>query len=504
MKGLIVILLLSISANEVKSQKIAYSEPERGDYRQTDFEIVGKVSNNFLIFENQRGYYTISVMDGDMKEKNRVQLNFLPNKIINSDFIAYPDFCYLFYQYQKRNIIYAMVAKIDGAGKIIGQPITMDTTEISFLAGNKIYSLINSEDKQTLGLFKINSKNEDDYIVTTKLYNKAMEKIEKSDMHVPMPERHDFLTEFLLTNSGDIIFFRAIQQSDNDRVNKLQLLQKKKGFEELKSGNINVGEVMLDDVRLKVDNYNNAYIITSFYSKTRHDDIQGLYTAIWDITVDSVKNASFIQFDENIRFEAKGDNTIKEAFNDYFIKNIIVRKDGGFLLSTESLFSTGRGGASNRLDNIYGSPFLSPMDYYMFPYGYGYGSPWNRYNSLGQNTRYNAQNITVLSVDNTGNIVWAKVISKNQYDDESDALLSYSVLNTGDQLHFLFNQQERRMQLLTSQTISPLGNLTRNPTLKNLSTGYDIMARYGKQTGQKQIIFPCIYRNYLCFAKLDL
>ncbi len=98
---------------------------------------------------------------------------------------------------------------------------------------------------------------------------------------------------------------------------------------------------------------------------------------------------------------------------------------------------------------------------------------------------------------------WNTVLNKNQYDDESDAFIGYSLLNTGDQLHFLFNQPEKRLQLLTDQSVSPLGKITRIPTLRNLDQGYDFMARYGKQTGSRQIIFPCMYRNYLCFARLD-
>jgi hypothetical protein len=136
------------------------------------------------------------------------------------------------------------------------------------------------------------------------------------------------------------------------------------------------------------------------------------------------------------------------------------------------------------------------------PYGYGY--PWGRYNSFGQTTRYNAQNIAVFSFDSTGNIDWKNVIVKNQYDDETDAFIGYSLVNTGDQVHLLFNQQERRTQLLSDQSITPSGQVTRNPTLKNLDQGFDFMARYGKQISSRQIIFPCMYRNYLCFARLDL
>ena len=89
-------------------------------------------------------------------------------------------------------------------------------------------------------------------------------------------------------------------------------------------------------------------------------------------------------------------------------------------------------------------------------------------------------------------------------DDETDALIGYSLLNTGDQLHFLFNQQEKRLQILTSQSVSSKGELTRHPTMRNISGGYDIMASQGRQTGNRQIIFPCIYRNYLCFARVEL
>ena len=83
-------------------------------------------------------------------------------------------------------------------------------------------------------------------------------------------------------------------------------------------------------------------------------------------------------------------------------------------------------------------------------------------------------------------------------------LLVTHLLNTGDQLHFLFNQQEKRLQLLSPKVYLHQDKMTRNPTLKNLDQGYDFMARYGKQVGSRQIIFPCMYRNYLCFARLEL
>ncbi len=503
MKRIAAFLALLINVFVVNAQHVIYSEPDKNDYRQTDFEIIGKVSGNILIYKNLRSSYAISVYSADMKQKERLKLDFLPDRIINADFLAYPDFCYMFYQYQRRNVVYSMAAKIDGNGKIAGKPVTMDTTEISFLASNKIYSVINSDDKQYIGLFKINSKNDDNFVVTTILYDGNLEKKEKQFLNVSMQEKHDYLSEFSLDNEGDFSFLRSVQNQENDKVQKLYLLTKKYGSNVVKANPVDLQKTSLDDIKLKVDNFNKRYIISSFYSKSRRGNIEGLFTCIWDKFSDSLKATTVTQFDENLRNDAKGDNSTKTAFNDFFIRNMIVRKDGGFLLSSESFFSTGRGGGYNRYDYLYGSPFLRPMDYYMFN-SYGYGYPWNRYNSLGQSTRYNAQNIAVFSFDSSGKVSWSNVLNKNQYDDETDAFIGYSLLNTGDQLHFLFNQQERRLQLLTDQSISPAGQVTRNPTLKNLDQGYDFMARYGKQVASRQIIFPCMYRNYLCFARLDL
>ena len=76
-------------------------------------------------------------------------------------------------------------------------------------------------------------------------------------------------------------------------------------------------------------------------------------------------------------------------------------------------------------------------------------------------------------------------------------------MNTGGELHFLYNQEERRAQLLTDITITPGGEVTRNPTLKNLDRGYEFLPKFAKQVSSRQMIIPCFRNNYICFAKLD-
>jgi hypothetical protein len=177
--------------------------------------------------------------------------------------------------------------------------------------------------------------------------------------------------------------------------------------------------------------------------------------------------------------------------------------DGGFILTAEDFYSQSRSSPWNRYDYLYGYPSFSPYNYYMYsPYSYGGYGRYPYYNNSNQQ-RYYYNNILVLSMDKTGKTKWASVVNKSQYDDETDNFLSYLITISGGKLHFLFNELQRRTLLLTDQSVAPSGKVTRNPPLKSLDRGYEFMPRYAKQVSASQIIIPCTYRNYICFAKVE-
>ncbi|MBN8787454.1 MAG: hypothetical protein J0I84_10225, partial [Terrimonas sp.] len=97
----------------------------------------------------------------------------------------------------------------------------------------------------------------------------------------------------------------------------------------------------------------------------------------------------------------------------------------------------------------------------------------------------------------------SNVLHKSQFDDNSDNSLSYMIYNTGGEINFLYNQQERRVKLLSEQSVNGNGDVKRSPTLKNLDKDYEFLPKYGKQVGARQVVMPCMYRNYICFAKID-
>lgn len=511
-KILFTCLVLLLASSGI-AQRVVYSEADRDDARNMNFEIIGKYADKILVYKGFKDFHSIVSFDEEMKMLDKQKLQNLPDRIINIDFLWYPNQFYMFYQYQKKSIVYCMVAKFDASGKQNGDAVQLDTTDISYAASNKLYSVIFSEDKQKIAVLKINNKNEKYNVVTSALFNKDLSLIKKTRLVVNMPDRNDFLEEFVLDNDGTLFFLKVSGSAQNDNITKVQSVTLDAGSSSSHFSDIRISGLNLDDIRVKADNANKRFLITSYYSKQRRGNVDGIFCSLWDkVNHKEVLNTTAV-FSDELRIEAKGENSIKSAFNDYFIKNIISRKDGGFIVIAEALYTSTRGGTFNRWDmmgmgGFGGWGMMSPMDYYMWgnPWGWGGWSPWNRFNNFNNNniTRFFSDNIVITSFDDSARIEWSNVIRKSQFDDNTDNFISFGTANTGSQIHFLFTTEEKRTKILSDQSISPEGQLTRNPTFKNLDRGYEFMVRHSKQVSNKVIVIPCMFRNYLCFAKIEL
>jgi hypothetical protein len=259
----------------------------------------------------------------------------------------------------------------------------------------------------------------------------------------------------------------------------------------------------IDEVKLKIDNLNKHFIINSFYYKKSRGNIEGLFTYVWDKVNAKTITQGFTFLGDTLRNDAKTTGQLRFALDDFFIRQIFVKKDGGFVITAEDYSSQSRSNNSpwNRWDYLNTYSYSPYSSYYYNPY-YGYYRPLSSYNN-SQSNRYYYANIAILSIDKTGKIEWTRVINKNQFDDDNDNHLSYSTMNSGGEIHFLFNDDKNKNQIIANHSISPTGELTRNATLKSQEKGYQFMTRLSKQVGANQLIIPCIYRGYVCFAKVD-
>lgn len=483
-------------------QRIIYSEPDRDETRRMNFEVVGKIGGNYLIYKNFSGKNYIGVYNNDMKQTERVLHDYIPyDRLINIDFFPYTDHAWMVYQYQRRNVVYCDAVKVDGQGKKTGEIVQLDTSHIGFSGGNRIYSAISSDDRSNIMVFKINSRNKERYLITTLLFDKELQLRKRTAFPLDMKEQDDFVDKFNVDNEGDLVFTR-FSRNNNDNILNTQLVWKPALSDSVMVIAVPHEGMFLDEPHIKVDNANKRFFVTSFYYKQRRGNIEGFYFLSWDKGSRQPVMQNAVTFGDELRNEARGEASPRSAFNDYFIRNVIVKKDGGFLIGAEAYYTTSRFNNWNRWNYLYGMP-MSTFDYYA--YSPLYSSWYWRNQAFGRNqaVRHHADNITILAFDRNGKPEWNAVIHKGQFDDESDDRISYNLMVTGSQAHFLFNQEEKRNLLLNQFTLSADGEINRNPTLKNLDKGYEFMPKYGKQVSARQMIIPCYYRNYICFARVD-
>lgn len=495
-------LLLGIPS--IFGQQVNYSRPiQTEDYRSTETEIVGKVGPHIIIYKNARNGQFLTVYDQDMKLVSNIPLTVLPAHTISVDFVAMPDHFEMLFQFQKKNFVYCYGMNMDQNAKELEDPVLIDSSEVGYgTVRNRVYSVVHSDNGKYILVYKINQDRNYDNIVYTFLYDPELNLMNLGRVVLPMQDKHNVLTGFTLSNRGQFIFGKVDRVGNSDFIIKASLLVKPADEDSLIRLDLPLKGNLLDELHLSLDNYNQQVYLASFYYTRKRGNAEGVFSEIVDLPSGSAKFSRFIAFSNQLRMEARNESSQNGAFDNYFIRQIIPTSGGGFILTAENFYTSSRYQPWNRWDYL-GGPWGMSYPYYSYysPFSPWYYSPYSWNDNNG--TRYHYNDVAILNYDPSGKLTWSNFIRKDQFDDDNTVFLSYKMVNVGDALHFIYNEPFRRSYLLTDVSLDPHGQLSKSPTMRGLDRGYEWMPRYGKQVSARSVVIPCIYRNFVCFAKLD-
>lgn len=486
-----------------EAQKITYSVVHNNEGSQNvNFEILGKVGPNYLVFKSITWRSVLQVFDKDMNELSNDRLKFLPDKVLNVDFVTYSDYFIMIYQYQKGNILYCDAVKMDGFGKKIGEDYTIDTTRIGLRSANGVYSCTYSEDKSRILVYKMIEKN-NKLNLATKLYNADLLLLDSTRSVFDYNDRKEIYSAFQLANDGTFSFTRESKTGARENFSMIELVEHKPQTADFVTTPINLDNYYIDDVNVKIDNLNSNYLINALcYPEKKTSNITGLFTAVVDRQTGAVKSRINI-FSDSLRSAMTGNGQYRYAFDNIFLKNLFLKRDGSFIAVAEDFSTQSIGGYRpwNRWDYLYNNPY----SYYDYNYMYSPYYRYNRFNSFNTaTTRYYYDKLLILSIDSSLQLGWNNVILKSQVADDDDSYLSFGTMNAGGQIHFFYIEKEKNAQIVSNQSINPYGSLYRYPTIKGGESGYLFMPRLLKQVGARTIIMPCVHRSSIAFAKIDL
>jgi hypothetical protein len=500
MNRLILPVFLILFSFRSPAQKIIYSDLINEDNREINFEILGKVADNYIIYKNVRWKHMLAVYDENMKLKDNSRIAFIPDKTFNIDFIIYPDHFYMVYQYQKRNTIYCKAVKMSSAGKKLEEPVVLDTSRVGLIADRKIYNTVFSEDKKRILVYKMQKKN-DRLTIVTKLYDPALKMLDSTRMVVPFDERTDDYSDLFVDNNGTFLFAKERKTGWQDNVAGLEMIIRHPNRDTSSIFDIPLQGKFIDEVKIRIDNLNNNYIINSLFNKKKNGNIDGLFTSV--IKKDGFRyKTAFNFFDDSLRARINSSGQYSSAFNNLFLRSTVVKKDGGFVIAAEDYYTQTSNTNFRRYNNLYRAPYTSSYDYYLSNPSYsGYYRPYGS-SSYISSTRFYYDDILVLGIDSSLKLSWNSLIHKKQAEDEQDNFLSYATINAGAEIHFLFIDNNKN-QVINNHSILPNGTMKRYATLKSYEVGFEFMPKLAKQVGSRQVIIPCVYRGSIAFAKVD-
>jgi hypothetical protein len=477
-------LVLAVCACTARAQEVLYTQYEKFDAREDEFSVVGKVGDRLYTFRSQGKDFFLESYNNNMDKLATVVLDFFPTKIYETRFVATASQITVLYQAISGNKIIQYAALLDEMGRLKKGPVSLGEVKTGLLGPTKDYfeSAV-SEDKKTIAVYKLESKG-DNIAIDGKCIDEGLNITKKFRASYKAQNNMEH-GDIIIANDGTIYLPAYTPTGTRNYADQLMLLTLPTA---IGNGNkfiekeLELNNNYASRVYIKIDNVNNRVYVGGFYSDKKNGNFNGVLYAYYDVATGNYENKKFIAFDNHIQ-SATGERNVNRAFNDFQIKQLIVKNDGGFVMVSEESYVSVRAG-------------YSP--------GFGYYSFYSPMTMGGQNIReYYYNDILALSYNGDGVREWYSFVRKQQYSQEDNGRFSsYAFLNSGASLGFLFNDYDAKNSRIQLATVDNDGKSDMRSFTAEGNDNPDWLPRFGKQVSTREIVVPCLRKKQICFAKV--
>lgn len=486
MKNIIIstlFLILTLSAGNTQAQNIFYSKEQKFTFQNGDFSVVGWCGDRLYTYRASKEGFYLDAFNDSMRLLATVALDFFPKKIYETHFYTTDDQIIVLYQAVQNNYVVQYAARLDNKARMLQKPVPLDSTKMSwFSSDKKYYSSVMSSDKSKLMVFGLgNHKDKKLFLNTTLLDASSLNIIAKGEPYIEGD--NDFtLGQSLLANDGTL-YMSAYEGEGSRNYSGDAWLFRLSPDGQFNNITLPLGTNYLSGMYIKLNDASHDVYIGALYSGKKSGNLDGVVYGLYSSASNSFSSFKMIPFDDQLR-NATDDRNKKKAFNDFEVRNLIVKNDGGFILILESYYVTTRT-----------SSYGNNLGYYYSWYNNSYATTSTR--------EYHYGDVVTIDYDIDGNRKWHSFIRKEQYSQEDGGLFSsYALLNSGGSLVFLYNDFTSSKSTLNLAAVDVDGNLQMKKMNPGRNDGVDWIPRSGKQTDLRELLIPVLRKNSLGFARV--
>lgn len=475
----LMLLLIVMTVITASAQEIIYSKYDKFDFRSGEFSVVGKVNNKLYVYRGSAEGYFLDAYDNGMQRTATVVLDFLPRRSFGTKFITYPGKIIVLYQVTESSRVIQYAAVLDETGRLIKKPQEIDAVKTSFLGGRSgLYSYAISANKQHIVIYGAGT-NGVELKAKVIWLDTALNKVQVKEAGFTADNDVSF-GEGVANDKGEFFLPAYTAYGSRQYADRIWLLALQEGSADFNAVEMPMGDLFAAGTYMEMSNAGDRVYVGGFFTDRKNGNFEGVIYTYYDVNEKVFKEFKTIKFSERMR-NATGERNKKRAFNDFQVRQLIVRNDGGFVMIAEDFFISTR--------NSYNQ-------------GFGYYS-WY-YPSMGASIReYNYGDILTISCNANGESEWAEFIRKSQYSQEDGGLFSsYALINTGGSLGFLFNDFSMNRSKIQLASLDAEGKAVVTAVTGVKADEPDWLPKSGKQISAKEFVVPCLKRNQICFAKV--
>ena len=479
LRSAITLLLCIFFSGKILAQEVTYSQYDKYDYRNDDYAVVGMTGGHMYTYRNTSDGALLDAYDDSMNKTATILLDFFPDKIYQTRFISYPDKIIILYQALESNKVVQYAALLDDKGRLKNKPVQLGEVKTGLLGATKTYfSSSVSENKKMILIYRANDKGKEiDFDGKWLDDNLTIVKRSHTSYNTDNTVQHG---ELNIANDGVIYMAAFTPVGSENYADQFWIMTLAPGAVKFDAKELALQSKFAASGYMKVDNVNNRVYFGGFYSDKKNGSYNGIIYAAYDIPTGTFTTNKFIPFDQDL-IKAAGARRHNHTFDNYEVKQLIVKNDGGFVLISEVHFVTTR---SN------------------YTPGLGYYSYYNPYMTTMVH-EYHYNDIMALAYNKDAVREWGSYIPKEQYSQEDGGVFSsYALLNTGGSLAFLFNDFNTAHSRIQLATLAADGKTDIHSFTAEGNDYPDWLPRSGKQVAARVLVVPCFHKKQICFAKV--
>jgi hypothetical protein len=440
------LITLTFLATSGIAQEVLVSQ-EVSVRRDYSYSIIGKIDDRILVFRDLGFNFEINAFNDDLVFEWKREMIFEKKKVDILGIVPKEKDWTIYYLYKHKSEEYIMARKYDKSGEMIDSS-TLSINSKSLVSRKHGYTLSENNNKVLL-FYTDRDKRMHTYVVD----NDSLSLDYERDIHFESTYINRDFRDMIISNSGDVYI---IMEKDNTRFkkkkHKLEIYELTQSDESVYSTDIGFNELISIDLLAGYDNKNESLLIGGLYSDNSSTKALGYYyRSIKRGSMSSDKKIQFIPFDEDILRDVHGKKyDSNKTLNDFKVKEIISRNDGGIIMVTEMNKQLTR-------RNAYPST-NARSDYYAANGG------WiDHYN----------EDVVVMALHPDGKLHWHTVLYKKQFaQDDEISFSSFFLFKNPSMLRIIYNDEIKRNNTVSEYVLDPLGRKKRKSLL---STEYQAL-----------------------------